>query len=137
MGSAARAANYNTYTAEGVLSPDGKKLAWTSTRSRPPCRRAAWTSAATPRFPITGLRAVTRIGLRFSASLMWSVRTVKPELVFELGFEGLQRSKRHKSGVAVRFPRIARWRSDKPASEADSLETLKRMIAAPSPPTEH
>ena len=38
------------------------------------------------------------------------VRTVKPELVFELAFEGIQRSSRHKSGVAVRFPRMARWR---------------------------
>jgi DNA ligase 1 len=41
------------------------------------------------------------------------VRTVKPELVFELAFEGIQRSARHKSGVAVRFPRILRWRTDK------------------------
>jgi DNA ligase-1 len=48
--------------------------------------------------------------------------------VFELHFEGIARSTRHKSGVAVRFPRIARWRTDKPASEADTLETLKRMI---------
>ena len=47
------------------------------------------------------------------------VRTVKPELVFELAFEGLNLSKRHKSGIAVRFPRILRWRNDKPAAEAD------------------
>src|SRR2546421_6660411 len=50
------------------------------------------------------------------------VRTVTPELVFELAFEGIQRSTRHKSGVAVRFPRILRWRTDKPAAEADTLE---------------
>ena len=56
------------------------------------------------------------------------VRTVKPELVFELAFEGIQRSTRHKSGVAVRFPRILRWRDDKPASEADTLDALKRML---------
>jgi DNA ligase-1 len=49
------------------------------------------------------------------------VRAVQPLQVFELAFEGLQRSSRHKSGIAVRFPRIARWRHDKPASEADTL----------------
>ena len=56
------------------------------------------------------------------------VRTVKPELVFELAFEGLNRSKRHKSGVAVRFPRILRWRTDKPASDADTLDTLRVLL---------
>ena len=56
------------------------------------------------------------------------VRTVKPHLVFELGFEGIQKSTRHKSGVAVRFPRMLRWRTDKPASEADSLDTLKELL---------
>ncbi len=50
------------------------------------------------------------------------VRTVKPELVFELGFEGIQRSSRHKSGIAVRFPRMLRMRKDKPVSEANTLE---------------
>ncbi len=55
------------------------------------------------------------------------VRTVRPELVFELAFEGIQRSKRHKSGVAVRFPRILRWREDKPAAEADALDAIKRL----------
>jgi DNA ligase-1 len=58
------------------------------------------------------------------------VRTVKPFLVFELGFEGIQKSGRHKSGVAVRFPRMLRWRKDKPAAEADSLETLKALLPA-------
>ena len=56
------------------------------------------------------------------------VRTVQPELVFELAFEGIQRSARHKSGVAVRFPRILRWRTDKKAAEADTLETLRRLL---------
>lgn len=56
------------------------------------------------------------------------VRTVKPELVFELGFEGIQRSNRHKSGVAVRFPRILRWREDKAADEADTLETIAALL---------
>ncbi len=58
------------------------------------------------------------------------VRSVNPELVFELAFEGLQRSKRHKSGVALRFPRILRWRHDKPVAEADSLETIYAMLDA-------
>lgn len=57
------------------------------------------------------------------------VRTVKPELVFELAFEGINESKRHKSGVAVRFPRILRRRPDKPASEADTLETVRALLA--------
>jgi DNA ligase-1 len=56
------------------------------------------------------------------------VRTVKPELVFEIGFEGIQRSSRHKSGIALRFPRILRWRTDKPKEEADSLETLWQIL---------
>ena len=59
------------------------------------------------------------------------VRTVTPELVFELAFEGIQRSPRHKSGVAVRFPRIVRWRDDKPAAEADTLDSLRALLAAP------
>ena len=59
------------------------------------------------------------------------VRTVTPELVFELAFEGIQRSPRHKSGVAVRFPRMLRWRDDKPITEADTLDTLRAMLPAP------
>ena len=58
------------------------------------------------------------------------VRHVKPELVFELAFEGIQKSPRHRSGIAVRFPRMARWRQDKPASEADTLETLRALLRA-------
>lgn len=56
------------------------------------------------------------------------VRTVKPELVFEIAFEGIAASNRHKSGVALRFPRIARWRHDKPVSEINTLEYLKKML---------
>ncbi|HEV7365883.1 MAG TPA: ATP-dependent DNA ligase [Gemmatimonadales bacterium] len=56
------------------------------------------------------------------------VRTVKPELVFELHFEGIQRSSRHKSGIAVRFPRMARWRTDKKAEEADTIETVRELL---------
>jgi len=56
------------------------------------------------------------------------VRHVKPEHVFELGFEGIQASPRHKSGVAVRFPRMLRWRTDKRPEEADTLETLRALM---------
>jgi DNA ligase-1 len=58
------------------------------------------------------------------------VRTVKPELVFELHFEGIQRSSRHKSGIAVRFPRMARWRTDKKAEEADTIETVRALLSS-------
>ncbi|MCS6979911.1 MAG: ATP-dependent DNA ligase [Flavobacteriales bacterium] len=61
------------------------------------------------------------------------VRRVKPELVFELAFEGIHRSSRHKSGVAVRFPRILRWRHDKKAQEADGLEHLKNLALQRQP----
>ena len=56
------------------------------------------------------------------------VCTIKPELVFELAFEGIQKSSRHKSGFAVRFPRINRWRHDKIFKDADKLETVKALI---------
>jgi len=57
------------------------------------------------------------------------VRSVTPQLVFEIGFEGISLSKRHKSGVATRFPRILRWRHDKKIDEANSIEDLKSMIS--------
>jgi DNA ligase-1 len=56
------------------------------------------------------------------------VRTVKPELVFEIAFEGIAASKRHKSGVALRFPRINRWRRDKKADEINTLDDLKKIL---------
>ena len=56
------------------------------------------------------------------------VRTVKPELVFEIAFEGIAASKRHKSGVALRFPRMSRWRHDKKAAEINTLADLKKML---------
>ncbi|MFS2204406.1 ATP-dependent DNA ligase [Variovorax sp. Varisp36] len=56
------------------------------------------------------------------------VKSVKPTLVFELGFEGIARSTRHKSGIAVRFPRMLRWREDKPVEEADTLQTLAALL---------
>ncbi|MDO9552851.1 ATP-dependent DNA ligase [Rhodonellum sp.] len=57
------------------------------------------------------------------------VRTVKPGLVFEIAFEGIQESPRHKSGIALRFPRIQRWRQDKPVSEANTLSDLKSLLS--------
>lgn len=60
-------------------------------------------------------------------------RQVRPVQVFELGFEGIQLSGRHKSGLAVRFPRILRWRRDKPAAEADTLETLRALLRSSDP----
>lgn len=56
------------------------------------------------------------------------VRSVRPSLVFELGFEGINRSTRHRSGIAVRFPRMLRIRHDKPLHEADSLQTLEALL---------
>ncbi len=61
------------------------------------------------------------------------VRTVKPELVFELGFEGINLSSRHKSGIAVRFPRMLRWRTDKKPGDADTLERVKALLAVAAP----
>ena len=57
------------------------------------------------------------------------VRQVVPELVFEIAFEGIQPSPRHKSGVALRFPRMARWRQDKTAAQADTLAHLNALLA--------
>lgn len=57
------------------------------------------------------------------------VRAVEPELVFELAFEAARPSPRHRAGVALRFPRMSRWREDKPAAEADHLDTLRRLAA--------
>ncbi len=56
------------------------------------------------------------------------VRTVKPELVFEIGFEGIAESKRHKAGVAVRFPRILRWRTDKTVQDVTTIEELRMLL---------
>jgi DNA ligase 1 len=57
------------------------------------------------------------------------VRSVRPTMVFELGFEGINRSARHKSGIAVRFPRMLRIRDDKPLHEADTMASLEALLA--------
>ena len=56
------------------------------------------------------------------------VRSLKPSLLLEIGFEGIQLSARHKSGLALRFPRMLRLRPDKPLHEGDTLESLRAMI---------
>ncbi|MGZ3887787.1 MAG: ATP-dependent DNA ligase [Flavisolibacter sp.] len=65
---------------------------------------------------------------RHSIEKFGPVRTVKPELVFEIAFEGIAASNRHKSGVALRFPRISRWRQDKTVAEINTLDDLKKML---------
>jgi DNA ligase-1 len=61
------------------------------------------------------------------------VRSVRPSMVFEIGFEGIAQSTRHKAGIAVRFPRILRRRDDKTIEDADTLATLKGLLAAAAP----
>ena len=74
------------------------------------------------------IREVDRFVRRHGRERFGPVRAVEPELVFEIAFEGIRASSRHKSGVAVRFPRIARWRRDKQAEAADRLETVKALL---------
>jgi DNA ligase 1 len=76
------------------------------------------------------IKQVDRFVRRNTLEKFGPVRTVKPELVFELHFEGIQRSPRHKSGLAVRFPRMARWRTDKKAEEADTIERVRGLLRA-------
>jgi DNA ligase-1 len=74
------------------------------------------------------IRGVDRFVRKHIKEKFGPVRSVRPQLVFELAFESIQRSKRHKSGVAVRFPRIRRWRKDKGIQEADTLESVKALL---------
>ena len=76
------------------------------------------------------MREVDAIIRRTTVESFGPVRSVKPTLVFELGFEGIALSKRHKSGVATRFPRMLRWRKDKPVEEADTLAELQALLPA-------
>jgi len=73
-------------------------------------------------------REVDRAIRRTTLEKFGPVRSVKPTMVFELGFEGINRSTRHKSGIAVRFPRMLRIRADKPLHEADTLQTLEALL---------
>ena len=74
------------------------------------------------------MRKVDAIIRKTTVETFGPVRSVTPTLVFELGFEGIALSKRHKSGIAVRFPRMLRWRLDKPVDEADDLATLQALL---------
>ncbi len=79
------------------------------------------------------IRAVDAVIRRTTVEKFGPVRSVTPTLVFELGFEGIARSPRHKSGVAVRFPRMLRPRPDKAIDDADQLATLLALIDGPPP----
>ncbi|RON43990.1 ATP-dependent DNA ligase [Pseudomonas frederiksbergensis] len=74
------------------------------------------------------MRQVDSIVRKTTVEKFGPVSSVKPSLVFELGFEGIALSRRHKSGIAVRFPRMLRWRQDKSVEEADSLATLQDLL---------
>jgi DNA ligase-1 len=78
------------------------------------------------------MREVDAIIRKTTVESFGPVRSVTPSQVFELGFEGIAASKRHKSGVAVRFPRMLRWRRDKPVAEADTLARLREFLPADS-----
>jgi DNA ligase-1 len=75
------------------------------------------------------IREMDAIVRRTTVETFGPVRSLTPTQVFELGFEGIAPSKRHRSGVAVRFPRMLRWRRDKPVKEADTLDALKALLA--------
>lgn len=74
------------------------------------------------------MRKVDQFIRRNTLEKFGPVRTVKPELVFELHFEGIQPSTRHKSGIAVRFPRMARWRTDKKPEDADTIQNVRKLL---------
>lgn len=77
------------------------------------------------------IRAVDRFVRRHTRERFGPVRSVVPVQVFEIAFEAIRPSTRHKSGVAVRFPRIHRWRTDKRPEDADTLDTLKALLTEP------
>ena len=74
------------------------------------------------------IRKVDAVIRRTTIEKFGPVRSVTPTMVFEIGFEGIQSSPRHKSGIAVRFPRMLRWRQDKPIEEADTLSILQSLL---------
>jgi DNA ligase-1 len=78
------------------------------------------------------IRRVDAFVRRNTTERFGPVRVVAPELVFELAFEGIQRSTRHRSGVAVRFPRMSRWRHDKRAADADTIDTVRALLETPA-----
>ena len=103
-------------------------------RREPPGRRRAPAGRRSPRrtraSPTRSSRSSTASSAQTTLEKFGPVRSVRPSLVFELGFEGINRSARHKSGIAVRFPRMLRIRDDKPLHEADSMAELEALLAA-------
>ena len=79
------------------------------------------------------MRKVDAVVRKTTIEKFGPVRSVTPTLVFEIGFEGIQASPRHKSGIAVRFPRMLRWRTDKQIDDADTLGMLKGFLEGASP----
>jgi DNA ligase-1 len=73
-------------------------------------------------------REITRYVRQHTIDRFGPVRAVRPNLVFEIAFEGIHKSNRHKSGIALRFPRMKRWRKDKHPKEANSLDDLHKML---------
>ena len=74
------------------------------------------------------IREVDRFVKKNTIDRFGPVRSVTPELVFEIAFEGINKSTRHKSGIALRFPRIKRWRKDKPKEEANTKKDLLLLL---------
>lgn len=74
------------------------------------------------------IQEVSRFVTKNATEKFGPVRTVKPELVFEIAFEGIAASPRHKAGVALRFPRILRWRKDKTVQEIDDIKEVRKLI---------
>jgi DNA ligase-1 len=75
-------------------------------------------------------RKITDWVRRHTLERFGPVRRVVPDLVFEIAFEGIQASPRHKSGIALRFPRMLRWRQDKPVAEIDTIQSLRALLDA-------
>jgi len=108
----------------GEGAPDDHAAAWQE-------RRLVSFASAYSGLSDAEIQELDRWIRRHTTERFGPVRAVAPELVFELAFEGVQRSGRHRSGVAVRFPRISRWRRDKPAAEADTLAAALALIPPP------
>ncbi len=101
---------------------------WTSESGKPERALVPFTKAYSG-LTDEEIRKVDAAIRRTTVEKFGPVRSVTPTMVFEIGFEGIQRSPRHKSGIAVRFPRMLRWRQDKPVDEADTLATLQSLLA--------
>jgi DNA ligase-1 len=116
QGSGKRAGLYTDYTF-GVWDPD------------PPGRLIAFAKAYSG-LNDEEIRRVDAFIRNNAPERKGPVRMVKPELVFEIAFESIRASPRHKASIAVRFPRMARWRTDKAAADADTIASLKSLLKA-------